>query len=45
MRIAITADPLIPIPPQNYGGIERIINFLVVGLIEKGHEVMLVAHP
>lgn len=45
MRIAITADPLIPIPPQNYGGIERIIDFLVIGLIKYGHDVVLVAHP
>ncbi|MET0570905.1 MAG: glycosyltransferase family 4 protein [Pedobacter agri] len=44
MRIAITADPLIPVPPQNYGGIERIIDFLVKGLIKQGHEVLLVAH-
>ncbi|PWS26391.1 glycosyltransferase family 4 protein [Pedobacter yonginense] len=44
MRIAITADPFIPVPPQNYGGIERMIHFLVEGLIEAGHEVILVAH-
>lgn len=44
MRIAITADPFIPIPPLNYGGIERIIHFLVEGLIQNGHEVILVAH-
>jgi len=42
--IAITADPTIPVPPQNYGGIERIIDFLVTGLIKKDHEVILVAH-
>ncbi|MBB2144094.1 glycosyltransferase [Pedobacter sp. LMG 31464] len=45
MRIAITADPFIPVPPLNYGGIERIIYLLVEGLIENGHEVILVAHP
>lgn len=44
MRIAITADPLIPVPPENYGGIERIIDFLVRGLQQQGHEVALVAH-
>ncbi|UKT64386.1 glycosyltransferase [Pedobacter mucosus] len=44
MRIAITADPHIPVPPQNYGGIERIIDFLVTGLINRGHDVVLVAH-
>lgn len=45
MRIAITADPLIPVPPENYGGIERIIDFLVIGLVKRGHEVLLAAHP
>ncbi|WP_199141653.1 glycosyltransferase [Pedobacter sp. ASV12] len=44
MRIAITADPYIPVPPINYGGIERIIHFLVEGLAQHGHEVILVAH-
>lgn len=44
MKIAIIADPFIPIPPLNYGGIERIIHFLILGLKERGHEVVLVAH-
>ncbi len=44
MRIVITADPFIPVPPLNYGGIERIIYFLTEELIKNGHEVMLVAH-
>lgn len=35
---------MIPVPPENYGGIERIIDFLVSGLQKKGHEVALVAH-
>ena len=45
LRIAVTADPFIPVPPLNYGGIERIIHFLVEGLKDKGHEVLLVGHP
>lgn len=45
MKIAITADPEIPVPPQLYGGIERIIDMLVRGLVERGHEVTLFAHP
>lgn len=45
MRIAITADPFIPVPPENYGGIERMIDFLIKGLVERGHELILVAHP
>jgi len=44
MRIALTADPLIPVPPEIYGGIERMIDFLVTGLQHRGHEVVLVAH-
>ena len=44
MRIAITADPRIPVPPENYGGIERIIDFLATGLVKRGHEVLLAAH-
>lgn len=44
MKIAITSDPFIPVPPVNYGGIERIIDFLADGLAKKGHEVVLVAH-
>lgn len=44
MRIAVTADPFIPVPPNNYGGIERIIHFLVEGLKKSGHDVILVAH-
>lgn len=45
MRIAVTADPYIPIPPRHYGGIERVVDFLVRGLSERGHDVTLFAHP
>src|SRR6476659_9243128 len=45
MRIAITVDPIIPVPPRVYGGIERIVDFLTRGLVERGHEVTLIAHP
>lgn len=44
MRIAITADPEIPVPPIYYGGIERIVDMLVQGLVERGHDVTLFAH-
>jgi len=44
LKIAITADPEIPVPPVLYGGIERIIYMLVLGLVEKGHDVTLFAH-
>lgn len=45
MRIALIADPYIPVPPKLYGGIERVLAFLVEGLVERGHEVVLWGHP
>lgn len=45
LRILLTADPEIPVPPVKYGGIERIINTLATSYQERGHEVGLVAHP
>jgi glycosyltransferase involved in cell wall biosynthesis len=45
MRLAITADPELPIPPRHYGGIERIIDTLIRGLVDHGHQVTLFAHP
>ena len=45
MRIAVTADPYIPVPPKIYGGIERIVALLVEGLDRAGHDVVLIAHP
>jgi len=44
MRILLTVDPEIPVPPRLYGGIERIVGFLAEGLGEKGEEVTLLAH-
>jgi glycosyltransferase involved in cell wall biosynthesis len=45
MRIAITADPYLPVPPTHYGGIERVIDLLTRELAARGHEVTLIAHP
>lgn len=45
LRIAITVDPEIPVPPRLYGGIERIVDMLVRGLMQRGHEVCLFANP
>jgi glycosyltransferase involved in cell wall biosynthesis len=45
LRIAITADPYLPVPPKLYGGIERVIDFLARGLAARGHDVTLFAHP
>jgi glycosyltransferase involved in cell wall biosynthesis len=45
LRIALTADPELPVPPRLYGGIERIIDMLARGLVERGHAVTVFAHP
>ena len=45
LRLVITADPYIPVPPLHYGGIERVIDVLVRELVRRGHDVTLVAHP
>jgi len=43
MRIAIVAGPHYPVPPARYGGTERVIGYLVRGLLEVGHEPVLLA--
>ena len=45
MKIALTADPELPVPPRLYGGIERVVHMLADGLVLRGHEVTLFAHP
>ncbi len=45
MRILLTADPLIPVPPVGYGGIERIVDALLRRYLALGHDVGLMAHP
>ncbi|MCP4309307.1 MAG: glycosyltransferase family 4 protein [bacterium] len=45
MRVALTADPEVPVPPKLYGGIERIVDLLASELVERGHEVAVFAHP
>lgn len=45
LNIALSADPEIPVPPKLYGGIERIVDMLAKGLVERGHKVTLFAHP
>jgi glycosyltransferase involved in cell wall biosynthesis len=44
MRLLITADPELPVPPKLYGGIERIVDILVTELRSRGHTVGLVAN-
>jgi len=43
MRIAVIAPVWIPVPPEGYGGIERVMKLLVDELVEQGHEVTLFA--
>ncbi|RYZ30317.1 MAG: glycosyltransferase family 4 protein [Chitinophagaceae bacterium] len=45
MKILLTADPEIPVPPILYGGIERVIDMLVNVYVQQGHDVTLLAHP
>lgn len=45
LKILVTADPELPVPPRLYGGIERIVDLLVTGLVKRGHAVTLLAHP
>jgi glycosyltransferase involved in cell wall biosynthesis len=44
LRILLTADPALPVPPKLYGGIERIIALLGQKLCEREHKVGLLAH-
>lgn len=44
MNILVTTDPELPVPPRFYGGIERIVDLLVRGLVDRGHRVVLMAH-
>ena len=43
LRIAQIAPLWVKVPPEKYGGIERIVAMLCDGLVEKGHDVTLFA--
>jgi glycosyltransferase involved in cell wall biosynthesis len=45
MKVLLTADPELPVPPLLYGGIERIIDVLINRLQARGHTIGLMAHP
>ncbi|MCB9283016.1 MAG: glycosyltransferase [Lewinellaceae bacterium] len=45
MKLLLTADPMLPVPPKEYGGIERIIDGLITEYANLGHEVIILAHP
>ena len=45
LRILLLMDPVIPVPPRHYGGIERVIADVAAGLSRRGHDVTLWAAP
>ena len=44
MKVLLTVDPEIPVPPRHYGGIERIADALARELRGRGHSVAVAAH-
>lgn len=45
MRVLLVMDPFIKVPPDHYGGIERVVSDLADGLHARGHDVTLWAAP
>jgi glycosyltransferase involved in cell wall biosynthesis len=43
MRVGDVSPPWVPVPPPAYGGLEAVVDRLVRGLVEAGHEVLLAA--
>ena len=43
LKIAQIAPLWFPIPPEKYGGIERVVSLLTEGLVKNGHDVTLFA--
>jgi glycosyltransferase involved in cell wall biosynthesis len=43
LRVAIVAPPWYEVPPQSYGGIERVCAVLVDRLVDLGHDETLIA--
>lgn len=43
LRIGLVAPPWFTVPPQGYGGIERVIAALADALVDQGHDVTLFA--
>lgn len=43
LRIGVIAPPWFAVPPTGYGGIERVVSYLVNGLVARDHEVTLFA--
>jgi glycosyltransferase involved in cell wall biosynthesis len=45
VRVLLVMDPFIRVPPDRYGGIERVVADLGNGLARRGHEITLWAAP
>jgi glycosyltransferase involved in cell wall biosynthesis len=45
LKIAIIAPPWLPVPPPGYGGTEVVLDGLARGLVDAGHDVLLIGHP
>ena len=45
MRVLLLMDPFIKVPPDHYGGIERVVADLAARLTLRGHDVTLWAAP
>lgn len=45
MRIVQVAPDCMPVPPEKYGGIEKVVYDLTEELVRRGHEVFLYAVP
>jgi glycosyltransferase involved in cell wall biosynthesis len=43
LRIALISGPMVAIPPPGYAGTERIVAVLVDELVQRGHDVTLIA--
>ena len=44
LKILLTTDPEIPVPPQYYGGAERLASDLIDEYTKAGHTVYLIAN-
>ena len=45
LRVLLIMDPFIKVPPDHYGGIERVVADLADRLTQLGHDVTLWAAP
>ncbi|MFE4194398.1 glycosyltransferase family 4 protein [Paenarthrobacter sp. NPDC056912] len=43
MRIGLVVGPWFTVPPEKYGGTERVVDALACALVDAGHEVFLAA--